>query len=102
MMDALETVIFLVVVVNRLVAGLVQPLFDKYQIDAIWLMYASWLVGFIVIMLTGANLFEGMFPNEQVGQILSALVAGGGANLLTDLFNGLSKRKGKTNGIEPV
>lgn len=81
------TVVFLVTVINRLIEGLVKPLFERFKWDKFYLMYVSWLVGAGVVALTNINLFyfiEWRF--QAVGYILSALVAGGGANLLHDFL----------------
>jgi len=39
----------------------------------------------VFVWLTGVNLFVAYIPNALVGKILTAVVAGGGANLLHDL-----------------
>jgi len=78
---------FLATVTNRLVEGLVKPFFDKFKWDTFWLMYISWVIGAALVFATGINLFAGVFVYPVIGQILTALVAGGGANLLNDLFD---------------
>jgi len=81
----LGIVIGMMVLANRLVAMLVTPLFDKYGWDKFWLMYPAWILSGVLVWLTGVNLFAAYIPNALVGQILTAIVAGGGANLLHDL-----------------
>lgn len=73
------------VLANRLVAALITPIFDHYNWDRFPLMYIAWVIGGLFIGLSGANLFGGLIENAIVGQVLTALVAGGGANLLHDL-----------------
>ena len=86
-MDAnLVTAAFLATITNRLVEGLIKPVFVKYKLDKFWLMYIAWLIGTALVFATGINLFVGVFTDPIVGLILTALVAGGGANLLNDLF----------------
>lgn len=83
----------LALVANRLVEGLVKPLFAKFSFDSFYLLYIAWLVGAVLVYLSGVNLFAGMIPNVTAGQVLSALVAGGGANLIADIFGSLTKRQ---------
>ena len=76
----------LIVVVNRFVAGFLTPLFDKFHADKFWLTYISWVLGGVVVFLTGINVFAEAMPNYPlVGMILTAVVTGGGANILHDL-----------------
>ncbi len=99
----LGIVIGMMVLANRLVAALVTPLFDKYGWDKFWLMYPAWVLAGVLVWLTGVNLFAAYIPNELIGKILTAIVAGGGSNLLHDLtdkpdnliavFNALKKVK---------
>lgn len=84
--EGLVVVAFLVVAVNRLVEGLVTPIFEKFKLDKFWLMYIAWVFGGVLVFLSGVNLVEGYLPDPLAGQILTSLVAGGGANLLNDLF----------------
>lgn len=86
-MEALTTAAFLVTVTNRLVDGLVTPFFDKYNGDKFWLKYIAWVVGGALVFATGIDLFAGFFAYPVIGQVLTAIVAGGGANLLHDLFD---------------
>lgn len=81
----LGVVIGMMVLANRLIAALVTPLFEKYGWDKFWLMYPAWIVSGLFVWLTGVNLFAALIPSELVGKILTAVVAGGGANLLHDI-----------------
>jgi len=81
----LGIVIGMMVLANRLVAVLVTPLFDKYGWDKYWIMYISWILAGVLVWFTGVNLFVEFIPNELIGKILTAIVAGGGGNLLHDL-----------------
>jgi len=82
----LATAAFLATVTNRLVEGLVKPVFVKYKWDTFWLMYVAWAVGAGLVFAAGINLFPGVFVHPAIGLVLTALVAGGGANLLNDIF----------------
>ena len=81
----LGIVIGMMVLANRLVAALITPIFDKYGLDKFWLMFVSWALSGVFVWLTGVNLFAAYIPNALVGKVLTAVVAGGGANLLHDL-----------------
>lgn len=81
----LGVVIGMMVLANRLVAALVTPLWDKYNLDKFWLMYPAWILAGVFVWFTGLNLFATFIPNELIGKILTAIVAGGGSNLLHDL-----------------
>ena len=83
--QVLGIVIGFMVLANRLVAALITPLFEKLDIDRFWLMYVSWLFAGVMVWLSGANLFAALIPNALIGQVLTAIVAGGGGNLLHDL-----------------
>jgi len=92
---------FLIVVSNRLVEGLIKPLFERLGWDTFWLMYVSWGVGGLLVGLGEIDLFAavlpalvwGVLPGHVVGIVLSALVAGGGANLVNDLLKSLGGPK---------
>ena len=87
MLTALAQASFLAVVAERLVSGLIAPLFVKFEWDSFYLMYVAWAVGGVLVYLGGVNLFAEYIVNPLVGQVLSALLAGGGANLLHDVID---------------
>lgn len=81
----LTQVIYLMVLANRFTAMIFKPIFEKYQLDNFWLAYIAWVLSGILVALTGLNLFAEYIPSVLAGQIITAVVAGGGANLLHDL-----------------
>jgi len=81
----LGVVIGFMVLANRLVAMLVLPLFEKFELDKFWLMYVAWAFSGVLVAFSQVNLFAAYIPNAIVGLVLTAVVAGGGANLLHDL-----------------
>ena len=81
----LGIVIGMMVLANRLVAMLVTPIFDKYDLDKFWLAYPAWILSGVFVWFTSVNLFATFIPNQLIGQILTSVIAGGGANLLHDL-----------------
>jgi hypothetical protein len=86
-LSALAVALFLATVANRLTEALIVPIFDKMKWDKFWLLYIAWIVAGVVVELSGVNLFAGYLANPLAGQILTAIVAGGGANFIADLFN---------------
>lgn len=88
---------FLSLVANRLVEGLATPIFDKFKLDKFWLMYIAWAICGGLTAVSGINLFAaipGVVMPAGVGLVLSALVSGGGANLLNELFDWLGQGRG--------
>ena len=96
----LGVVIGMMVLANRLVAALVTPLWDKYGWDKFWLMYPAWILAGVFVWFTGLNLFATFIPNELIGKILTAIVAGGGSNLLHDLTDKPSNLIAVFNALE--
>lgn len=90
---ALAGVAFLATAGEAIVEGLVAPVFDKYSLDKFWLMYAAWIVTGILVMLSGANVFDEYIPSYPlVGRVVTALIAGRGSNFIHDLFSSQVKR----------
>lgn len=83
--QVLGIVIGFMVLANRLVAALITPVFDKYGWDKFWLMFVAWIASGLLVWLADVNLFATFIPSVLVGKILTAIVAGGGSNLLHDL-----------------
>ena len=81
----LGVVIGFMVLANRLVEMLIKPLFERFNLDRFWLMYVSWVVSGVLVYFTEVNLFAAYIPNAIVGLVLTAIVSGGGANMLHDL-----------------
>lgn len=77
----------LAVLVNRFVEGFITPIFDKFGLDKFAIMYIAWVLAGLLVFATGMNLFEELIQNQIIGQIVTAVVSGGGANLLHDLFD---------------
>jgi hypothetical protein len=89
-MDTLAPItiaLFLSVVANRLVEALIVPLYDRFKWDKFSLMYVAWLVAGMLVLISGVNLFGAYIPSPLAGQVLTAVVAGGGANFIADLLS---------------
>lgn len=88
-MDLIATALFLALAANRIIEAFVKPVKQRYpNLDLWWLIYVSWIGGGALSFLAGVNLFAALLPtlNPTVGLVLTALVVGGGANLISDLF----------------
>ena len=85
-MEPIVIAAFLAVVAERIVTGLVTPVFEKFQLDRFYLLYVAWVIGGVLVYLSGANLFVAYLPDPVAGQVLTAITAGGGANLIHDIF----------------
>ena len=74
-------------VVNRFIEGFIKPLFERFNLDKFWLMYIAWIFAGALVFLTDSNLFAAVMPDHPlVGQIITALFAGGGANIISDVM----------------
>jgi uncharacterized BrkB/YihY/UPF0761 family membrane protein len=86
-MDSLVIASFLSLVANRIVEAVVQPLKIKFpELDFWWLIYVTWLVGGLLGYAAGVNLFAEYLPDELIGRTFTAIVIGGGSNLIADTF----------------
>ena len=88
-MDAFITASFLSLAANRIIEAVVAPVKLKFpKLDLWWLMYMTWMLGGALAYVSGLNLFAAPLPGlaPVVGQVLTALVVGGGSNLLHDVF----------------
>jgi hypothetical protein len=85
--EPLVIAVFLATITNRLVEAVVAPVKQKYpSLDLWYLIYVAWVVGGLLAWLSGVNLFAEYLPSELAGRILTAIVVGGGANLIADVF----------------
>ena len=93
-MDQLTIAAFLSVIANRLIEAFVAPIKQRFpEADMWWLIYVAWGVGALLSVLAKVNLFVALLPDlhPTAGLVLSAIVIGGGANLLADLFPAIGK-----------
>lgn len=78
----------LVVINNRVIEAIVAPIKDRYpDLDLWFMMYVSWATGAALSVLAGLNLLDTVFANPLVGLVLTAIVVGGGSNLVADVVN---------------
>jgi uncharacterized BrkB/YihY/UPF0761 family membrane protein len=94
-MDANTTVaIFLAVVAKSLVDAIAAPIRQKFpDLDLWWLIYVAWLVGGGLSYACGVNLFLVVVPQMPalVGVVLTAVLVGGGATLINQVFSNIGK-----------
>jgi len=83
--EVVAVVIGFMVIANRLVAGIITPIFDKYELDKFWILYIAWSIAGVLVFVADVNLFEPFIADLLFGKILTALIAGGGSNMLHDL-----------------
>lgn len=81
-------------VVERVVAAVMAPIKARVKktnpdYDWWWLIYLSWGVGSVLAFAAGINLLGTLLPtlNPTVGLVLTAVIVGGGANLIHDIFD---------------
>lgn len=88
-MNELTTAVFLSLVANRIIEAFVAPIKLKFpELDMWWLIYIAWAAGGALAWFAGINLFAQLVPSLDltIGRALTAVVVGGGANLIADLF----------------
>ena len=87
-METLTIALFLSVVANRLTEAVVKPLKIKFPaLDLWWLIYPTWVLGGGLAWIAGVDLFAAYFPQAGlVGRLLTAVLVGGGSNLIADVF----------------
>jgi hypothetical protein len=81
---------FLSLATERIVAAIMAPIKKKWpDVDYWWLIYPSWLLGSFLAYAAGINLLLTLVPNLDpfFGRILTAVIVGGGANLIHDIFD---------------
>ena len=70
---------------NAIVAAIITPIFEKYHLDNFWIMYIAWVVAGVLVFLANINLFASVFPNQIVGLLVTAVIAGRASNILHDI-----------------
>ena len=85
----MEAAIFLALVNERVITYFITPLFDKFWKDGRWvLLYISAITGGLLSFVAGIDLLTGVgiSLSYPVNLIVSAILVGGGSNLLHDVF----------------
>ena len=91
-MNAVVIALFLSLAANRIIEALIRPIKEQLaasgkEISWWWLIYVSWVFGGALAWLAGLHLFEAYLPGYPiVDRVLTAIVVGGGANLINGIF----------------
>ena len=86
-MDALGSGMFLAILTKALLDFLAAPFRARWpEIDLWWFDYLALVCGGVVAWFADLNLLADYIPHEALGRILTALLIGGGAKLINDVF----------------
>ncbi len=72
------------VIANRFVAALFDPIIEHFKWDRKWLMYIAWVIAGLLSWALKVNVFINSVESPVIGIILTAIFAGGGANIFHD------------------
>lgn len=87
--NALAVVLFLAFVNMKVIDYLIAPLFERFNLDKGLLLYVALLTGFALGMTVDTALFlPTLFIYPVVGRIVTAVLIGGGSNLIHDIASG--------------
>lgn len=90
--SVLVVALLLATVNERLIEWFVSPVFEKYELDTMWLRYIAGATGFLISFFSGVNLLSSSVDNVYVGLVLTGLAVGGGSNFVHELFSNAAKR----------
>lgn len=86
-MNELAIALFLATANFAVINYLADPIRQRFpQLDLWWLVYVSFVTGALLSWLAGVNLFSEAISNMLVARVLTALVVGGGSNLIHQIF----------------
>ncbi len=86
-MDALGSGLFLAILVKAVLDFLATPIRTRWpEVDLWWFDYLALVAGAAVAWFAPLNLLAGYVSNETLGRVLTALLIGGGAKLINDVF----------------
>jgi len=87
------TALFLAVVVKAILDYVAEPLRTKFPtLDLWWFNYVALVFGALVSWLADLNLFVDFVATPWLGKLLTAILVGGGAKLLNDVFSNAPNR----------
>ena len=90
-MEALQQAIFLALLNSKLIQYFIAPLFEQYWPKGrSWLLYISAVTGGLLSFLARVDLMgmSGIELGYPANLIVSAILVGGGANLIYDVLDG--------------
>jgi len=85
--EAVVAVLFLALVCEIVVTHLLKPVRQRFEedVDFWWAPYVYMVVGVVLGMLSGLNMFPALFSNALTGRIVTAVVIGGGPTLVREI-----------------
>lgn len=87
-METLAVALFLATANKAIIDYLAQPVRQRYpDADLWWLVYVALATGAAVSWLAGINLFGDYVASVVAGQVLTAVLVGGGSSLIHDVFS---------------
>jgi len=107
-MDALKAASALALVNERVIEYIFAPLFEHFELDKKWLLYASLATGLALTFVAGVDIMAafGVTLAYPVNIIVSGILVGGGSNLLHEVIDFLetlnSQRKALMAQLSPV
>ncbi len=79
--------VLLAVTNTAIVDYIKKPVQQKFVgLDLWWFVYVSLITGFAIGWFADINLFEGVIKAILLGRILTAILIGGGSNLIYTVF----------------
>lgn len=86
-METLAAAIFLATANYAIVNYLKDPVALRFpKLDLWWMVYVSFVTGAVLSWVAGIDLFGAYIPNPLASQLVTALVVGGGSNLIYQVF----------------
>ncbi len=86
-MEQIAAALFLATANYGIVNYLADPIRQRFpDLDLWWLVYVSFGTGFVLSLVSGINLFADYIPHELAAMVVTALVVGGGSNLIYQIF----------------
>lgn len=79
---------FLAIANKEIVDAVFAPIRKRFpDLDLWWVVYVALATGAAIAWFAEVNFFGEFVPNEILGRVLSAVVVGGGASLIHDIFD---------------
>ena len=83
--QSIAVVLFLAILVERLVEYFAVPIFTALGIARSWLLYVALITGLLIGIPARISIFAPGLFGDTLGVIITAILIGGGSNLIHDL-----------------
>ena len=88
-MEPLAIALLLAIANQKIIDYLFAPVRQKFpDLDMWWVLYVALASGFALGWFSEVNLFAQYIPAVTAGRVISAVLVGGGASLIHDIFDG--------------